>query len=376
MGTNKDKIPVTILTGFLGAGKTTLLNHILRAEHGLRMAVLVNDFGEVNIDAQLVVGVEGETVSLTNGCICCTIRGDLEETVIDLIKAPEPPNYIVIEASGVSDPSAVAFTFVMSPELFAHTRIDTILAVVDTDNLLRLEDQAAVLAHQQISMADLLVLNKVDLVSAETLTLLKEMLSEQIPNMRMIETTYGRVPLELLLSVGRYTMETLQQDATLDIHVHPETAEGLNSDNGHHHEHEHDHTHHDHTLVFNTWRYRSELPFDYNALRAAIKDLPTTIYRAKGMVYLDNSRTRKRLLQVAGSRIHLTLAGEWGEHTPFTELVFIGKAGTVDASQLQSTFDACLAENNLPAPDLHEETVAWARKVLDPQPMEPYSESV
>src|SRR5688572_19146180 len=102
-----DKTPVTILTGFLGAGKTTLLNHILNGNHGLRVAVLVNDFGAVNIDARLVVGVEGETVSLSNGCICCTIRGDLLNCVDNLLKRPDTPEYILIEASGVSDPAQI-----------------------------------------------------------------------------------------------------------------------------------------------------------------------------------------------------------------------------------------------------------------------------
>ncbi len=356
--TSEKRIPITILTGFLGAGKTTLLNHILHSDHGLRIAVLVNDFREVNIDALLVVGVEGETVSLANGCICCTIRDDLEKAVLDLIKAPNPPEYIIIEASGVSDPGAVALTFVASPELRANTRIDTILAMIDTEQLLRLDGQSAMLAERQISIPDLLVLNKVDLVPAKTVGVVKEMFRDLLPAGRIMETTYGRIPLELILSVGHHSLDKLQPDATLDVHVHPELD--VTTDAHHHH---HDHEHDDHMLLFNTWCYRSKRPFDYQLLYDAIKTLPPNIYRAKGIVCLSDNINLKRVLQVAGTRVNLTNEGEWDDQASYNELVFIGEAGSLDVSALQQRFDKCLLKDAVASSTPSDEEASWERQV-------------
>jgi G3E family GTPase len=328
----KDKpIPVTILTGFLGAGKTTLLNRILKAEHGLRVAVLVNDFGAVNIDAELIVGVEGETISLANGCICCTIRNDLLAAVLDLLQRQPPPEYILIETSGVSDPYAVAQSFLL-PALSPYVRVDSIITVVDAEQIRDLRDEDAMLAADQVSAADIIVLNKVDLVTAEQLSQVKAWINDVAPRARILETTYGQVPLELLLGVGAFAIEKLHQRAQRDVHTH-EVGEA------HDHGHDHDH-HHDHSLVFNTWHYRTDEPLVYEALCDAVDALPTTIFRAKGVVYLKKSPQRRAILQVVGRRAMLTIGEPW-QKPPQTQIVVIGSYGGVDGEKLQAIFDAC-----------------------------------
>ncbi len=193
--------PITLLTGFLGAGKTTLLNHVLRGTHGMRVAVLVNDFGAINIDAQLVVGVEEGAISLRNGCICCTIREDLLRTVFDVLQRPEPPEHILIECSGVSDPVAVATTFTR-PMLRSLVRLDAIIAVVDAEQVREQPDYAE-LIEDQIAAADIVVINKVDLATSNLLQGLREWIRMLVPNARVLETTNGQVPVEVVLGAPR-----------------------------------------------------------------------------------------------------------------------------------------------------------------------------
>lgn len=222
-------IPLTLLTGFLGAGKTTLLNRILHADHGLRVAVLVNDFGAINIDTQLVVGVEGETISLANGCICCTIRDDLLQAALQLVERADPPEYIIVETSGVSDPEAVAVTFLL-PELRSRIQLDSILTVVDAEQVLSLTGADALLAEDQVALADIVILNKVDLATPELLEQVRAWVEEVAPRARVLETVHGNAPLELLLGVGAFSPERLHQRTRRDIHVHEEVASGSAGD--------------------------------------------------------------------------------------------------------------------------------------------------
>jgi G3E family GTPase len=364
--TINQRIPITILTGFLGAGKTTLLNRILHADHGLKIAVLVNDFGTVNIDTQLVVGVEGETISLANGCICCTIREDLLIATAQLLDRPDPPEYIIVETSGVSDPAAVVTSFLL---LRDYLYVDSVVTVVDAEQVMTLNNQSMIVAMDQIGMADIVVINKVDLVTPDELAELKGWIRRILPPARMVETTQCDVPLELLIGVGNFDLARIAHKTPLDIHVH---AEGETYDHepeqgeGHDHtgnpEAHHEHTHTDHSVLFSTWHYYSDQPLSFKAVRRAIDKLPTSIYRAKGFLYLDAPSDRCGVLHIVGKRARLTLGEPWrADEKPQTQLVFIGEPGSIDPADLQARFDHCRPGKSNPMRDLFDGVTEWAR---------------
>ena len=195
---------MTVLTGFLGAGKTTLLNRILNGDHGMRVGVLVNDFGSINIDADLVVDVESDDViSLANGCVCCSIRDDLSQAIIDVIERPERPEFILLEASGVAEPTGIALTFADDASLIDRVRLDSIICVLDAEQVFAAPEHME-LKIWQVATADMLVLNKTDLVGPEQTEKIVAWLDDHLHRYRLLEAERCDVPLDVLLGVGRF----------------------------------------------------------------------------------------------------------------------------------------------------------------------------
>jgi len=321
--------PITVLTGFLGAGKTTLLNHILNGAHGLRIAVLVNDFGSINIDADLVVGVEasGDIISLANGCICCSMRDDMLTAVEQLTERPEQPQYIILEASGVADPSKIAFTFV-NAGLRDRVRLDSILCLVDASQVFAVPEQME-LKIRQVAYSDMLILSKTDLVSREEVGRIRGWLDDRFPRYRLVEAPRGEVPMEILLSSGRFDPSQMDADQAL--------ADECASGNCNHESHQH------HTSTFSAWSFETDRPLSLEALRSAASKLPENIYRAKGVVYSSDVPDRRAVLQVVGKRVDISLQDEWGDRPPLTQIVAIGSHDGIDASALQDRFEQCFS---------------------------------
>lgn len=306
------KRPVTVLSGFLGSGKTTLLNHMLKADHGLRIAVMINDFGEVNIDKDLVVGQTGDVVELSGGCLCCTIRGDLLESARALLSSGREFDCLIVETSGLAEPAAVAQTFLV-PELEESFRLDAVVTVVDSANIetwLEHNETAA----EQIRCADLLVVNKLDLVTPEDVDRIKIRLTGINVDARVLPSINGNVPVGLLLDV--------------DAHKPIATAE---------------HRHHDQHVDHGAMRsvsFAADIELDYDSFDQFLQGLPDGVFRAKGTVAV-HGLNRRVIFHRVGSRNVLDQGAPWGNQSRFCRAVFLGQ--DFDGNGLLARLHDCAA---------------------------------
>jgi G3E family GTPase len=357
------QVPVTVLTGYLGAGKTTLLNRILTEEHGKKYAVIVNEFGEVGIDNDLVVGADEEVFEMNNGCVCCTVRGDLIRVLQGLMKRKNGFDAIIVETTGLADPGPVAQTFFVDDDVKARTYLDSVTAVVDAKHiLLRLGDSKE--AVEQIAFADQIVLNKTDLVSEDDLRHVEARIKRINPLAPIHRAQRSNVPLEAILGKHSFDLERITE-------LEPEFLNPAHGEHGHvhdehcghdHHHHDHDHGHvhdehcghghhgHDHKSDIHDDGVKGisltlDRPVDGQKITVWLNDLLARrgpdILRAKGII--DVKGEERRLVFQA---VHMILEGDfqrpWTEKDKrYSRMVFIGR--DLDEAELKAGFEATAA---------------------------------
>jgi G3E family GTPase len=344
------QIPVTVLTGYLGAGKTTLLNRILSEDHGKRYAVIVNEFGEIGIDNDLIVGADEEVFEMNNGCVCCTVRGDLIRVLQGLMKrqasAARGFDAIIVETTGLADPGPVAQTFFVDDDVKAKTRLDSVTTVVDAKHVgQRLADSRE--AREQIAFADQIVLNKTDLVSEAELIQTEARLRRLNPLARIHRAERSNVPLDAILGRGGFDLARI-------IELEPEFLNPAHGEPGHVHDDDCDHDHHDHGHEHHDHVHDDDIkgvaliankPLDANKVSRWLNDLLAVkgpdILRAKGI--LDVAGEDRRLVFQA---VHMILEGDFqrpwtAKDTRESRMVFIGR--DLDETALREGFLACQA---------------------------------
>ena len=344
-----DKIPVTVLTGYLGAGKTTLLNRILSEPHGKKYAVIVNEFGEIGIDNELVVGADEEVFEMNNGCICCTVRGDLIRIIDGLMRRKGKFDAIIVETTGLADPAPVAQTFFVDDAVGRKTKLDAVVTVADAKWLNeRLKDAPE--AKNQIAFADVILVNKTDLVDSEDLREVEHRIRAINPYAKVHKTERCRIPLPEVLGRNAFDLDRILEiePEFLEGNGHDHHQHGHDHDHDHHHGHEHHHHHglkHYHDEDMQSLSLKTDRPLDPDKFFPWIQDLVAndgpSILRTKGILSFKDDPER-----FVFQGVHMILDGDhqrpWGEgEARQSRLVFIGR--NLDDDKIRTGFDGCIA---------------------------------